>query len=168
MDSFQGAVLSIKPAPDEWNTARIDRARQYTKLLKNSSYKLPAHISDSECVWQHGLKLQARSRPPALQDIGSECHSLSCADSPPAYASIIDQATASDGSTVRTLSLLPIYPNSLKKECPVSPVLLDLENADAAGTIAARTKSRLIRPISDDQEWQRNAIMFSVSFMRRN
>src|SRR6267154_4499589 len=43
MDSFQGAVLSIKLKHlDEWNTARVDRARQYTELLKNSSYKLPA------------------------------------------------------------------------------------------------------------------------------
>ncbi len=49
MDSFQAAVLSIKlKYLDEWNTARIDRARQYTELLKDSSYKLPAHMSDSE------------------------------------------------------------------------------------------------------------------------
>jgi dTDP-4-amino-4,6-dideoxygalactose transaminase len=35
MDSFQGAVLSIKLKHlDEWNTARIDRAQQYTELLK--------------------------------------------------------------------------------------------------------------------------------------
>ena len=46
MDSFQGAVLSIKLKHlDEWNTARIDCARQYTELLKDSSYKLPAHMS---------------------------------------------------------------------------------------------------------------------------
>src|SRR6266481_7732771 len=33
MDSFQGAVLSIKLKHlDDWNTARIDRARQYTEL----------------------------------------------------------------------------------------------------------------------------------------
>src|SRR5438093_4969919 len=37
MDSFQGAVLSIKLKHlDEWNTARIDSARQYTELLKSS------------------------------------------------------------------------------------------------------------------------------------
>ena len=52
MDSFQGAVLSIKLKHlDEWNTARIDCARQYTELLKASSYTLPALMSDSECVW---------------------------------------------------------------------------------------------------------------------
>src|SRR5215471_7903574 len=52
MDSFQAAVLSIKLEHlDEWNAARVDRARYYTELPKDSSYKLPAHVSDSECVW---------------------------------------------------------------------------------------------------------------------
>src|SRR5437667_4203861 len=52
MDSFQPAVLSIKLKHlDAWNTARIDRAQCYTDLLKDSSYKLPAHFSDSECIW---------------------------------------------------------------------------------------------------------------------
>src|SRR5438270_7060315 len=51
-DSFQGAVLSIKLKHlDHWNTARVERARYYTELLKHSSCKLPAHVSDSECVW---------------------------------------------------------------------------------------------------------------------
>ena len=52
MDSFQAAVLAIKlKRLDEWNTARADRAAYYSELLANSTYKLPAHISDSECVW---------------------------------------------------------------------------------------------------------------------
>src|SRR3989440_2316150 len=52
MDSFQGAVLAIKLKHlDEWNKARSDCARQYIESLKDSSYKLPAHMSDSECVW---------------------------------------------------------------------------------------------------------------------
>ena len=52
MDSFQAAVLAIKlKYLDTWNTARADRATYYTELLKDSSYKLPTHFSDSECVW---------------------------------------------------------------------------------------------------------------------
>jgi dTDP-4-amino-4,6-dideoxygalactose transaminase len=52
MDSFQAAVLAIKlKRLDAWNAARADRAAYYTELLANSSYKLPTHFSDSECVW---------------------------------------------------------------------------------------------------------------------
>ena len=52
MDSLQAAVLAIKlKRLDAWNTARADRAAFYTELLKNSSYKLPTHLPDSECVW---------------------------------------------------------------------------------------------------------------------
>src|SRR5437762_5307143 len=62
MDSFQGAVLAIKLKHlDEWNTARIDCARLYTELLKDSSYKLPAHMSNSECVW-HCYVIEAPER----------------------------------------------------------------------------------------------------------
>jgi len=73
MDSFQGAVLAIKLKHlDEWNTARISCARSYTKLLKNSSYKLPTEISDSECVW-HCYVIESLERDrvrAALQDFG--------------------------------------------------------------------------------------------------
>src|SRR6476661_7867368 len=72
MDSFQAAVLSIKLKHlDEWNTARIDCARQYTELLKDSSYKVPAHISDSEGVWHcYVIKTPERDRVRAgLQDV---------------------------------------------------------------------------------------------------
>src|SRR5881392_2526527 len=42
MDSFQGAVLSIKlKRLDAWNVARADRAAYYTELLSNSTYRLP-------------------------------------------------------------------------------------------------------------------------------
>src|SRR6266487_4630607 len=52
MDSFQGAVLAIKlKRLDGWNIARADRAAYYTELLSNSTYRLPMHFSDSECVW---------------------------------------------------------------------------------------------------------------------
>src|SRR5881398_870925 len=52
MDSFQAAVLSIKlKRLDVWNAARVERARSYRKLLEGSSYKMPANVSDSECVW---------------------------------------------------------------------------------------------------------------------
>ena len=52
MDSFQAAVLSIKLEHlDAWNAARAERANWYTELLEDSSYGLPAHVPDSECVW---------------------------------------------------------------------------------------------------------------------
>jgi len=73
MDSFQAAVLSIKlKYLDEWNTARVDCARQYTELLTGSSYKLPAHISDSECVWHcYVIETPERDRVRSgLQDAG--------------------------------------------------------------------------------------------------
>jgi len=75
MDSFQGAVLAIKLKHlDEWNKARIDCARQYAELLKASSYKLPAHMSDSECVWHcYVIETPERDRVrAALQDVGIE------------------------------------------------------------------------------------------------
>ena len=75
MDSFQGAVLAIKlKYLDEWNKARIDCARQYTELLKDSSYTLPAHMSDSECVWHcYVIETSERDRVrSALQDAGIE------------------------------------------------------------------------------------------------
>jgi dTDP-4-amino-4,6-dideoxygalactose transaminase len=73
MDSFQGAVLAIKLKHlDEWNKARIDCARLYTQLLKDSSYKVPADLSDSECVW-HCYVIEAPERErvrSGLQDLG--------------------------------------------------------------------------------------------------
>ena len=52
MDSFQAAVLAIKlKRLDAWNRARAERAAYYNELLADSTYKLPAHLSDSECVW---------------------------------------------------------------------------------------------------------------------
>ena len=51
MDSFR-AVLAIKlKRLDAWNTANADGAAYYTELLANSSYRLPTHFSDLECVW---------------------------------------------------------------------------------------------------------------------
>src|SRR5215813_6537319 len=73
MDSFQAAVLSIKlKRLDDWNAARADRARYYTELLKDSSYKLPAHASESECVW-HCYVIESLQRDrvhSTLQDAG--------------------------------------------------------------------------------------------------
>jgi len=73
MDSFQAAVLSIKLKHlDTWNTARSERARYYSRLLKESSYKLPAYVSDSECVWHcYVIETPQRDRVcSALQDAG--------------------------------------------------------------------------------------------------
>ena len=62
MDSFQAAVIAIKlKRLDAWNAARVDRAAYYTELLANSSYKLPTHFSDSECVW-HCYVIEAPER----------------------------------------------------------------------------------------------------------
>ena len=75
MDSFQAAVLAIKlKRLDAWNAARADRAACYTELLKGSSYKLPAHLSDSECVWHcYVIETSERERVRSgLQDAGIE------------------------------------------------------------------------------------------------
>ena len=75
MDSFQAAVLAIKlKRLDAWNAARTDRAAYYTELLANSSYKLPTHFSDSECVWHcYVIETPERDRlRSVLQDAGIE------------------------------------------------------------------------------------------------
>src|SRR5947208_12583550 len=75
MDSFQAAVLAIKlKRLDSWNAARADAAAYYTELLKDSSYKLPTHFSDSECVW-HCYVIEAPERDrlrSALDNAGVE------------------------------------------------------------------------------------------------
>jgi dTDP-4-amino-4,6-dideoxygalactose transaminase len=75
MDSFQAAVLAIKlKRLDAWNAARVDRAAYYTELLANSSYKLPTHFSDSECVW-HCYVIEAPERHrvrSVLHEVGIE------------------------------------------------------------------------------------------------
>jgi dTDP-4-amino-4,6-dideoxygalactose transaminase len=136
MDSFQGAVLSIKLKHlDEWNTARIDRARQYTELLKNSSYKLPAHMSDSECVWHcYVIETPERDRVrSALQDGGiqSAVHYPVPVHLQKAYAHLDYRSgdlPVTEALCEHCLSL-PIYPElSKEKISRVASVLLDLEN----------------------------------------
>jgi dTDP-4-amino-4,6-dideoxygalactose transaminase len=136
MDSFQAAVLSIKlKYLDEWNTARIDRARQYTELLKGSSYKLPADMSDSECVWHcYVIETPERDRVrSALQDVGiqSAVHYPVPVHLQKAYAHLNYRS----GDLPITEALcehclaLPIYPElSKEKISRVASVLLDLEN----------------------------------------
>ena len=52
MDSFQAAVLAIKLGRlDGWNAARAHCAANYSELLGDSSFALPARFPDSECVW---------------------------------------------------------------------------------------------------------------------
>jgi dTDP-4-amino-4,6-dideoxygalactose transaminase len=136
MDSFQGAVLSIKlNYLDEWNTARIDCARQYTELLKDSSYKLPAHMSDSECVWHcYVIETPERDRVrSALQDVGiqSAVHYPVPIHLQKAYAHLDYQSgdlPVTEALCEHCLSL-PIYPElSKEKISRVASVLLDLEN----------------------------------------
>ena len=136
MDSFQGAVLSIKlKYLESWNAARIDCARQYTELLKDSSYKLPAHKSDSECVWHcYVIETPERDRVrAALQDVGiqSAVHypvpiHLQKAYAPLDYRS--GDLPVTEALCEHCLSL-PIYPElSKEKISHVASVLLDLEN----------------------------------------
>jgi dTDP-4-amino-4,6-dideoxygalactose transaminase len=136
MDSFQGAVLSIKLKHlDEWNTVRIDRARQYTELLKNSSYKLPAYMSDSECVWHcYVIETPERDRVrSALQDVGiqSAIHYPVPIHLQKAYTHLdyrLGDLPATEALCEHCLSL-PIYPElSRGKMSRVASVLLDLEN----------------------------------------
>ena len=136
MDSFQGAVLSIKLKHlDEWNKARVDCARQYTELLKDSSYKLPAHISDSECVWHcYVIETPERDRVrAALQDAGiqSAVHYPVPIHLQKAYAHLDYRSgdlPVTEALCEHCLSL-PIYPElSKEKMSRVASVLLDLEN----------------------------------------
>jgi dTDP-4-amino-4,6-dideoxygalactose transaminase len=136
MDSFQGAVLSAKLKHlDEWNTARINRARQYAELLKDSSYKLPAHMPDSECVWHcYVIETSERDRVRSgLQDVGiqSAVHYPVPVHLQKAYAHLNYQS----GDLPMTEALcehclsLPIYPElSKEKISRVASVLLDLQN----------------------------------------
>jgi dTDP-4-amino-4,6-dideoxygalactose transaminase len=136
MDSFQGAVLSIKLRYlDEWNTARTYCARHYTKLLQDSSYKLPAHISDSECVW-HCYVIESPERDrvrAALQDVGiqSAIHYPVPVHLQKAYAHLgyrSGDLPVTEALCEHCLSL-PIYPElSKEKISRVASVLLDLEN----------------------------------------
>jgi dTDP-4-amino-4,6-dideoxygalactose transaminase len=136
MDSFQGAVLAVKLKHlDEWNKARNDRARQYTELLKASSYKLPEHISDSECVWHcYVIETPERDRVRSvLQDVGIQAavHYPVPIHLQKAYAHL--GYRSGDLPVTETLCehclSLPIYPElSKEKMSRVASVLLDLEN----------------------------------------
>jgi len=136
MDSFQGAVLAIKLKHlDEWNKARIDCARQYTELLKASSYRLPADISDSECVWHcYVIETAERNRVRSgLQDVGiqSAVHYPVPIHLQKAYAHLnyrTGDLPVTEALCERCLSL-PIYPELSKENISrVASVLLDLEN----------------------------------------
>ena len=136
MDSFQGAVLGIKLKHlDDWNRARNDVAQLYTELLKDSSYKLPAHVSDSECVWHcYVIETPERDRVrSALQDVGiqSAVHYPVPIHLQKAYVHLDYRS----GDLPVTAALcehclsLPIYPElSKEKISRVASVLLDLEN----------------------------------------
>jgi dTDP-4-amino-4,6-dideoxygalactose transaminase len=135
MDSFQAAVLSIKLKHlDDWNTARIERARYYTELLKHSSYKLPAHLSDSECVWHcYVIETPERDRVrSALQDAGIQTavHYPVPVHLQKPYAHLSYRSgdlPVTEALCERCLSL-PIYPElSKEKISRVASALLDLE-----------------------------------------
>jgi len=148
MDSFQAAVLSIKLKHlDTWNAARIDGARCYTGLLKDSSYKLPAQFSDSECVWHcYVIETPERDRVrSALQDAGIQTaiHYPLPAHLQKAYAYLgyrSGNLPVTEALCEHCLSL-PIYPElSKEKISRVASVLLDLEKSLAFSGIATTTK----------------------------
>jgi dTDP-4-amino-4,6-dideoxygalactose transaminase len=137
MDSFQAAVLSIKLKHlDDWNTARVDRARYYTELLKNSSYKLPAQPSDSECVWHcYVIENPKRDRVrSALQDAGVQTavHYPVPIHLQKAYAHLgyrLGDLPVTEALCEQCLSL-PIYPELAKEKISrIASVLLDLEKS---------------------------------------
>jgi len=137
MDSFQAAVLSIKLGHlDEWNAARADRARYYTELLKDSSYKLPAHPSESECVWHcYVIETPERDRVRSvLQDVGIETavHYPVPIHLQKPYAHLGYQSgdlPVTEALCEQCLSL-PIYPElSKEKISRVASVLRDLEKS---------------------------------------
>jgi dTDP-4-amino-4,6-dideoxygalactose transaminase len=137
MDSFQGAVLAIKLKHlDDWNTARVERAGYYTELLKGSSYKLPAQVLNSECVW-HCYVIQTPHRDrvrSGLHDAGIETavHYPLPIHLQKAYAQLGHQAgdlPVTEALCEQCLSL-PIYPElSKEKIARVTSVLLDLEKS---------------------------------------
>jgi dTDP-4-amino-4,6-dideoxygalactose transaminase len=135
MDSFQAAVLSVKLKHlDGWNAARIDRARYYTELLKHSSYKLPVHVSDSECVWHcYVIETPERDRVRSgLLDAGIQTgvHYPVPIHLQKAYAHLAYRRgdfPATEALSEQCLSL-PIYPElSNEKISRVASVLLDIE-----------------------------------------
>jgi dTDP-4-amino-4,6-dideoxygalactose transaminase len=137
MDSFQAAVLSIKLKQlDAWNRARMDCARYYTELLKDSPYKLPAHLSDSECVWHcYVIETPERDRVrSALQDLGIQTavHYPLPVHLQKAYAHLgykSGDLPVTEALCKRCLSL-PIYPElSKEKISRVASVLLDLQKS---------------------------------------
>jgi len=135
MDSFQAAVLAIKLKQlDAWNAARADRAAYYTELLANSSYRLPTHFSDSECVW-HCYVIEAPERHrvrSVLHEAGIETavHYPVPVHLQKAYAHL--GYKPGDLPVTETLCQhclsLPIYPElSKEKIFTVASTLLDLE-----------------------------------------
>src|SRR5437867_542688 len=135
MDSFQAAVLSIKLKHlDAWNAARVERASSYTKLLEGSSYKMPANVSDSECVWHcYVIETAERDRVrSALQDAGIQTavHYPLPVHLQKAYAHLgykPGNLPATETLCQQCLSL-PIYPELPKEKIfTVVSTLLDLE-----------------------------------------
>jgi dTDP-4-amino-4,6-dideoxygalactose transaminase len=135
MDSFQAAVLAIKLKQlDAWNTARADCAAYYTELLKNSAYKVPTQLSDSECVWHcYVIETPERDRVrAALHDssIETAIHYPVPVHLQKAYAHLgykPGDLPVTEKLCQQCLSL-PIYPELPKEKIfSVASVLLDRE-----------------------------------------
>src|SRR6516164_1069936 len=148
MDSFQAAVLAIKLKHlDRWNARRAGCAARYGELLANSSYTLPTHFPDSECVWHcYVIETPKRDRVrAALQDAGIETavHYPVPVHLQTAYAHLgykPGDLPVTESLCQHCLSL-PIYPElSQAKVASVASVLLDLEKSLAFSGIAPTTK----------------------------
>src|SRR6266513_1591601 len=135
MDSFQAAVLAIKlNRLDAWNAARAARAAYYTELLRNSAYKVPADVSDSECVWHcYVIETSERDRVRCgLNDAGIETavHYPVPVHLQKAYAHLgyrFGDLPVTERLCQHCLSL-PIYPElSKEKIITIASILLDLE-----------------------------------------
>jgi dTDP-4-amino-4,6-dideoxygalactose transaminase len=64
MESFQGAVLSVKLKHlDAWTAARVAHAKRYGELLADTPYTLPAVPADSGPVWHcYTIETEHRNR----------------------------------------------------------------------------------------------------------
>jgi dTDP-4-amino-4,6-dideoxygalactose transaminase len=132
MDSFQAAVLNIKLGKlDDWNNARAQRAREYSKLLNKFPIRVPTQFEDSESVWhcyviECGKRDEVRSR---LLEKGVETgiHYPIPVHLQRAYSSLghrVGDFPISEKLSNRCLSL-PIYPEL--REAQVTAVARALE-----------------------------------------
>lgn len=117
MDSFQGAVLSIKLKHlDAWTAARREKATRYHELLKDVNCKTPSVFADSDSVWHcYVIEVERRDRirdELARNGISTAVHYPVPLHLQKAYAELGHQSgdfPVSENLASKCLSL-PIYP----------------------------------------------------------